>query len=581
MAKHIYLITFLLLSCIYIPLTGQMTTKNYTLSNEDFPNPERGFYRYSETRSTNYSVLSQSLLESYRALHQPRGTAAFEIYSTLIFRYFFLEDFVDAPISQAYLDNMQADFDIARAAGVKLIPRFAYTDRVDGSACGSFICPPYGDAPKARVLEHIEQVGPLLKKNRDVIAAIQMGWIGVWGEQYYTDYFGDASQGPNFKLTDQNWADRLDVLQAFLAATPTDRMIQVRYPQIKQKTIYGIQAPTSSLPLTAAEAYLEDDKSRLGFHNDCYLASDNDFGTYIDYGTTSMSSQSDTTQLKPYAAADSKYVVVGGETCAANNPDDNCYPAGRADSEMRRMHYSYLNADYNYPDVNADWEGDCIEDIKRDLGYRLHLTTAAVSSTAEPGGSIDITLQIENTGYAAPYNPRLVELILRNQITGQKLYASIDSDPRDWHAHATTTVSQSICLGEDLPLGSYEVLLNLADPQASLIDRADYAIRLASQSGNTDLWEPATGYHDLGIELLVQAASQSVSCAASSTFGYCHQNLYVSNVAVSEYVAAATIRTDAVMDTPSSFIAGFGICLEPDFSVPLGVMMEAKIDPCE
>ncbi|MGB0930603.1 MAG: hypothetical protein ACPGVB_07495 [Chitinophagales bacterium] len=37
--------------------------------------------------------------------------------------------------------------------------------------------------------------------------AVQNGFIGVWGEQYYTDYFGDASDEGAGKLTNQNWQD--------------------------------------------------------------------------------------------------------------------------------------------------------------------------------------------------------------------------------------------------------------------------------------------------------------------------------------------------------------------------------------
>ncbi len=207
------------------------TVVSYLPSPDDFPNPERGFYRASATHSTNYTFLDRATLENYRKLHTPYE-ATYSIYSTLVFRYFLLEDFRSSDISQGYLENVQRDFDIARAAGIKLIPRFAYTIETDDS-CGNWICPPYGDAPKEWVLRHIEQIAPILEANKDVIAAVQMGFIGVWGENYYTDFFGDASQPPAYKLSDQNWDDRIEVLTALLNATPAERMVQVRYPQKK------------------------------------------------------------------------------------------------------------------------------------------------------------------------------------------------------------------------------------------------------------------------------------------------------------------------------------------------------------
>lgn len=52
----------------------------YTEGNEDFPNPERGFYRYSETSSSNYSVLDAATLRSYRTL-QDIPSATYKVYS--------------------------------------------------------------------------------------------------------------------------------------------------------------------------------------------------------------------------------------------------------------------------------------------------------------------------------------------------------------------------------------------------------------------------------------------------------------------------------------------------------------------
>lgn len=70
--------------------------------------------------------------------------------------------------------------------------QFSYTTSPNTS-CGSSACPPYGDAPKSRILAHISQIKPYLQNNEDVIAAVQQGFIGVWGEQYYTDYYDEYS----------------------------------------------------------------------------------------------------------------------------------------------------------------------------------------------------------------------------------------------------------------------------------------------------------------------------------------------------------------------------------------------------
>ena len=145
---------------------------------------------------------------------------------------------------------------------------------------------PFDEPSKARILAHIEQLKPLLKQNSDVIAVLQHGFIGAWGEGYYTDIFYTAGQA-----TAQNWIDRADVLTALLAALPVERMIQVRTPQMKQKFVYGPTAPTGSAPLSPIEAFSGSGPARIGFHNDCYLADATDIGTFSDYDIGGLTAQ--------------------------------------------------------------------------------------------------------------------------------------------------------------------------------------------------------------------------------------------------------------------------------------------------
>ncbi len=514
-----------ILGGLFLLSTGlwAQTLVTYQPSTQDFPNPERGFYRYSKTEASNYTLLNQTTLENYRLLHMP-PSANYSIYSTLVFRYFVLDDFKTSNISQAFLDNVQADFNTARNAGVKLIPRFTYTNDVNSTGCSNWICTPYADAAKNWVLTHIAQLQPLFEANKDVIATVQMGFIGVWGENYYTDFFGDASQAPDYKLTDQNWADRIEVLNALLDATPTERMVQVRYPQKKQRTIYGINAPTTSNALTSGEAHQGTDKSRIGFHNDCLLASANDYGTYNDYGNSSTFSSSDTTNLKPYLENDSRFVVVGGETCDDGySPQNDCASSDASaygDTELERMHYSFLNSQYNN-DVNNDWVTDgCFDEIKKRLGYRFELQNATFSNSAQNNQVIDISIDLKNVGYAAPFNARGVELILRHTLTSEIWYSTLAVDPRFWLADNNTyDITVSICIPNDVPLGDYEILLNLPDPTPTLYANPSYSIRLANLlSDNSDVWEPSTGYNKLGHTITIDNTSSNSACNGEIEF---------------------------------------------------------------
>ena len=529
------------------------TTVTYTPTAADFANPERGFYRYSETYASSYAPLDAAQMASWRNAHTP-PSAGYTVYSTLVFRYFVLDSYVGGtPLSASFLSSVQADFDAARTAGVKLIPRFAYTLTPSTGSCGNWICPPYGDADKATVLQHIGQLGPVLQANKDVIAAVQMGFIGTWGENYYTDHFGDASYAP-FKLTDANWTDRNEVLSALLGAVPADRFVQVRYPQLKQRLVYGVSAPTSSAALTAGEAYSGSTKARLGFHNDCLLASADDYGTYFDYGNDATSAVSDTATLKPYFAADSRYAPVGGETCeAAYNPYNNCVAdGGRADAELRRLHYSYLNAQYNN-DVNNDWVGSCMADIQRYLGYRLVLGSGTYTTAAQPGQTLSINLSLTNEGYAAPFNPRELAFVLRGQNTGTTWRVTATDDPRLWlpGAHGITG---TFCLPANMPTDSYTLLLHLSDPESGLRDRPEYAIRLA----NTDTWESSTGYNDLGHTLAVDGTAAAPACAGEPAFALVSGVLPVNFTVFTATPEADGIRLDWTTATELDNL-GFGV----------------------
>ncbi|MGH3490974.1 MAG: DUF4874 domain-containing protein, partial [Actinopolymorphaceae bacterium] len=154
--------------------------RTYEPSDTDIANPERGFYHHTETHyradGSGYEPLDGAELAEWRKDEQ----------ITQILRVVYLEKFATVDrLDRTWLDLLRADFATARDAGVKVIVRFAYAQPKDEWPYQ----PPYGDAPKARVLKHIAQLTPVLRANADVIATVQSGFVGLWGEGYYTDHF--------------------------------------------------------------------------------------------------------------------------------------------------------------------------------------------------------------------------------------------------------------------------------------------------------------------------------------------------------------------------------------------------------
>jgi hypothetical protein len=454
-------------------------TVDYLPSDALLTNPERGFYKHTARYSGGTAPLEVSELLDYRS----QGFS-------LVLRLFYLEDFVGAPIGAQYLALIESDFDAIRQAGLKAVVRFAYTETLPPS-------PPWGDATKSRVLAHLGQLEPLLRANADVIATVQAGFIGVWGEWYYTDHFVADPSAPD-QITPQDWADRRDVLSRLLEALPASRMAQLRTPS------YKMQIFETVTPLSDETAHDASHVARTGHHNDCFLASDTDYGTYIDDRQTEY----------PYLSSDTTYTPMGGESCAPNPPRSEC---ATALEELELFHWSYVNADY-HPDVLDGWvSGQCLDEILRRIGYRLTLLQGAYSDTVRPGDEIHVQIALDNIGWAAPYNPRLVQLLLRHVSSGQLRAVILPQDPRFWLASSSGghELSAAVCVPQDMPAGAYELLLNLPDPVPRLRGRAEYSVQVANDGG---VREPATGYNRLQHQLIVSSVAPSAPCATHLSF---------------------------------------------------------------
>jgi hypothetical protein len=156
-----------------------------------------------------------------------------------------------------------------------------------------------------------------------------------------------------------------------------------------------------------------------------------------------------------------------------------------------------------------------MNDIKRNLGYRIKLSQTQISNTAESGGNLDLQIRLINTGWAAPYNPRNVELILRSKTqAGIQYIFPLNTDPRFWLPNKTIEINSSIVLPQNMPLGEYDALLNLPDSSSKLKTRAEYSIRLA----NKNTWENNTGYNKLLTTVTIsQATSVDLSIDENST----------------------------------------------------------------
>nr|XP_045584297.1 uncharacterized protein LOC123746675 [Procambarus clarkii] len=288
-------------------------------SNKLVFNPERGFYRPTETLSSAWKPLAIPQLRKYASDNY-----------CLIFRNIVLDKFFKRNLSSDIIQKITRDFITLRNAGMKVVLRFCYSIEEKN----------INDAPPAQLATHIQQLTPLLRKHAGVIAVLQASFIGVWGEWYYTANYGNKGV-----VSSQDWKKRSQVVNQLLQALPASRQIQLRTPYYKRKIL------ERTSPIKSSEAFKNSPVARIGQHNDCFLASDTDRGTYRKK-----------TDEYPYLKKETLYLSMGGETCAKNPRRSYCPTALR---EMAELHYTYLNIDYNQT-VIKDWRSQgCFNKVSR------------------------------------------------------------------------------------------------------------------------------------------------------------------------------------------------------------------------
>jgi hypothetical protein len=376
-----------------------------------------------------------------------------------------LDSYRDKALDSAFLDKLDAGFARVRKAGIKVVLRFVYNDGTGD------------DATLTRIQGHIAQLGPTLTKNVDVIAVMQGGFIGLWGEWH------SSTNGLETK------AARTAVVDAILAALPSSRKVQVRTPHFKSERF----------PAPVTEPFGTTPIARIAHHNDCFLASDDDAGTYLSPIETE----------KTYLAADSAFLPVGGESCRVNEPRTLCPTALE---ELARFHWSFYNPQW-HPDVLTGWKtGGCHDEILRRLGYRFVLTKATYAPALKPGAVMPLALEIRNDGFGALYNPRPVKVVLDDG--AKKWTATLDVDPRTFAAGKTSTISVRLRLPATAKVGKATLSLAMPDASPAIEARPEYAVRLASKG----VWNPTTGLNLLATDITIDPSAPGAADPSATTF---------------------------------------------------------------
>lgn len=414
--------------------------------------------------------------------------------------YCYLTQYYNTPvIPQEKLDALQADFDKARAEGVKFLFRFAY----EFSHEEEYVT----HGPTLEILlGHIRQLTEIVRKNMDVIYVLQIGWVGLWGE---------------FHTSVHHLENDPDAVAAIVKATlemlPEDELTMMRCMRYKDAVL---KALGDDRELSAETAFSNAPHARIGFFNDGTLANYWDGGTFFD---------------PPYAqkgnwefdrvAREGYFMPVDGElfwTGQFNDPKDAT--GLMAAERFTHHHYTTLSLVHGFSGLDCnptpwtidtwkqqmftpellkeheirfdpDWfcgktERSSFDYIRDHLGYRLAVSEAELPEQLARGEKAAISATLKNYGFSTPIKKRFAGFVLvsedgKDVIELGETYNMRALQPVALDGKRDDVLEHKIeCDGivpTDAKTGKYCVALWMPDSSANLRYNAAYGIRLASE----------------------------------------------------------------------------------------------------
>ena len=501
-------------------MTAEVTPRtdtNYTLDTDpNLGNPERGVAYWAT------SVASD-----------PNGAPASFHEHTLEYHFLWLGDVCDtqlswqgrdAPSTSASLKDWANTAIQLRDNGKKVIFRPRYDS--PGHEGVPNRCGKVEGASYAQMKNHAAAIAAMLgdPELKPSVAFIEMGYLGSWGE-WNTAGVGSAA-GAKCDTAIAECRVYAPVLLAEGAANDRIHLVQ------DVVTAYRSAGVTRAVALRRPEFYRDAVENLgvsslyLGFHNDCFMSSDDDLGTFSrlrwDYeGYSELYPKTvlpDSAAAKAYLQTNAGNGSMGGETCVGSKePWRSLDVVARLEAD----HFQYLHGGYapefRQTMINAGkWDT-----IKSRLGYRYQVLNVAYPSAVVAGAPVTLSITLQNSGFAKIPSERAVYLALRgpaNYVVGTlnpepseyaliKPQAQANTTLRSWEPGTTTTLSQTF--NAPSAPGAYAIHLYIPDADCvnnsscSDVVRANYAVRLATKRNDMNVFAPSTGTNDLGVSLTV------------------------------------------------------------------------------
>jgi len=439
----------------------------------DLKNPERGWYLLTGSLLDSSSTFDANLL----AIRDDWGFRLAFANTTL----------PTSTISSSQLSQMSANFAQARSRGLKLILRFQY-----GSSPN--------DPSLSQIQANAAQLKPYLYANRDVIAVVQAGMLGAYGE------WADSGSGNDTK------AGKRTIKEAVMDMVPPE--VPINFTQIYpvMEDWYAGQAA-----LSASEAFNGGKKARAGFHSDCYLTGNGDSYFYTGPATVKdFAITSSRTAQRAYVAAATEYVPFGGETCnnsqgasaqqrtGCTDSADESGLSGGIMNEGPRYHLNYLNNSFAPNYISAWKSGGCYTNVTNRMGYRFQFDSLSHADSVSRGGTLSVMLDMRNYGWSRIFQERRVKVTLvKSGASDITCVSANDLRELPSQANASSHLRVQCAIPSGATAGSYAMYLSMPDKSSSLSAVRAFAIRPANANSGAQAWDDSIGRFATGTAVTV------------------------------------------------------------------------------
>ena len=357
-------------------------------STEELRNPARGWYEIYTFRAED-GIHPQELRWSLRESE------------TLAFVLIDLRAYRDRALENEALENIRSILSFFMQYQKDVILRPVY----DTEGKGREREPEEFDT----VLLHIRQIGAVLQQMDHSVCIFQGLLVGSWGEMHDSRY-----------LTPEHLRKLYDTLRPYLGG----------------EIYLAVRTPAMWRILIDEEHFLSGDFGKTVIFDDGILGSMTHLGTF---GTMTREaagweqewSRKEELEFLEHIIRDAP---CGGEV--VSGADDSRKSAEFAVNELRSMHLTYLNCahdrrvldDWKQIHLKADgvWKGYSLyEYIGGHLGYRLILRSVEMKKCLS--GKWQMELEIENTGFAAPFQEMELFLVLETEDGIQEVPVAFDA----------------------------------------------------------------------------------------------------------------------------------------------------------